>query len=447
MQKRADLLISNGLIVVMDPQMATYYPGSIAVDGGLIVAAGSSEIIDPQYLADTKIDATGKIVMPGLISCHTHAALSVLRGMADDTPLQPRLQIIIWPILAQMTESESYAAARLGCLEMLRAGITTFLDMWNFIGATVAAVEEAGLRACLSPYIMGLGDMGRGDRELAQNVRDWRLYHGRANGRISIWFGPHTPYTCSEHLLRQVQELATSCGVGVHIHVAETREEHWQSMQRHGVSPITYLDRIGFLRPNVLAAHMVQLSAEDIAIVKERGVSVAHNPTSNMKLGSGIAPVPQMLECGIAVGLGPDGASANNVLDLFQEMKMTALLHKVDRYDPTVLPAEQILAMGTRIGAQALGLEKHIGTLEVGKKADIIIIDTCKAHLVPLHPRLPQQIFSHLVYATSAQDVETVIVDGRILLFQGRVMSMDEERVLKEGQETAERLLKRIGLL
>ncbi|MDD2440264.1 MAG: amidohydrolase family protein, partial [Methanosarcinaceae archaeon] len=313
-----------------------------------------------------------------------------------------------------------------------------FADMYFFMDESAKAVEASGLRAALSYGMIELGDEEKGKSELLEGRRFVRNWQGAAGGKISTMYGPHAPNTCSKEFLRKVREAATEDGAGINIHILETEAELKAMKAQYGMCSVNLLEEIGFLGPDVLAAHCVWLSDGDLEILNRRGVKVSHNPVSNMKLASGIAPVPKMLAKGINVGLGTDGCASNNNLDLFEEMKTTALLHKVNSFDPTVLPARQVLEMATLKGAQAI--EPDAGMLKVGKKADLILVDMKKPHLSPCFDNIP----SHLVYAARGSDVRTTIVDGKVLMDDYKVLVLDEEKVVEEAQKAAEELVARV---
>jgi len=376
--------------------------------------------------------------LPGLINGHTHLAMVLLRGVADDMALMPWLETKIWPIEKNLRAEDCYVGALLGCLEIIKSGTTCFADQYFFMENVARAVEEAGMRASLSYGIIELGDSKRRESELRAGEKLVKGCNGTAKGRISTMFGPHAAYTCSPECLIKVKELAKKYKVGIHTHISETQDEVKQITEKYGKRPVEHLDAIGFLGPEVLAAHCVWLTEKEIKILCDHGVKPVHNPVSNMKIACGIAPVPEMLAAGIPVALGTDGAASNNALDMFNEMKFAALLNKVGKLNPTVMPAQAVLEMATINGAIALGLEKEIGSLEAGKKADIVLVDLKKPHLTPLH-----NVVSHLVYSAVGGDVDTTIVDGKILMQNTEVLVLDEDKVLDQAQKTSDDLLAR----
>jgi 5-methylthioadenosine/S-adenosylhomocysteine deaminase len=432
----ADILIKDGYVITVDPQRRIFERGSVAIEGDKIVAVGKGV----KAKAETVIDARGKAILPGLINAHTHLSMTLFRGVADDMPLMEWLETKIWPIEENLTADDCYTGALLGCLEMIKSGTTCFADQYFHMKDVARAVEEAGLRGVLSRGIIELDDPKKREATIKEGERLVKTCHGKANGRILTMFGPHASYTCSPECLMQVKELAKKYKVGIHIHISESQDEVDKVTKKYGKRPVEHLDSIGFLGPEVLAAHCVWLAEREIAVIRERGVKPVHNPVSNMKIACGVAPVPGMLAAGIPVALGTDGAASNNSLDMFNEMKFAALLSKVHKLDPTVVPAQATLEMATINGAIALGLQDKIGSLEVGKKADIVLVDMKKPHLVPLH-----NVISHLVYSAVGGDVDTVIVDGKILMQGRKVLTLDEDKVLERAQKASDDLLARGG--
>ena len=432
----ADILIKDGYVITMDPQRHIFERGSVAIEGGRIAAVGK----DINAKAGTVIDARGKAVLPGLVNAHTHLSMVLLRGVADDMPLMEWLEKKIWPIEENLTSNDSYIGALLGCLEMIKSGTTCFADQYFYMEDVARAVEEAGLRGVLARGIIELDDPEKRETTIKEGERLVKNCHGMANGRILTMFGPHAAYTCSPECLMRVKELAKKYEVGIHTHIAETQEEIEKITEKYGKRPVEHLDSIGFLGPEVLAAHCVWVTDREIKIIQKHGVKPVHNPVSNMKTASGVAPVPEMIAAGMPVALGTDGAASNNSLDMFNEMKFATLLNKVHKFDPTALPAQKVLEMATINGAIALGLQDEIGSLEAGKKADIVLVDMKKPHLTPLH-----NVISHLVYSAIGSDVDTVIVDGKILVRGRKVLTLGEDEVLGRAQKASDDLLARGG--
>ena len=402
------ILIKNAFI--LDPNNFEDKKQSLLIKDDLI--AEIADEIDESNI-DKVIDAEGKILLPGLVNTHTHLSMTLFRGLADDLSLDSWLNDHIWPMEANLNGDYCYIGALLGAVELIKSGTTTFSDMYFYMEDVARAVEDAGIRAVLSYGMIDFGIEEKREAEIKENMALFNACNGMADGRIKVFFGPHSPYTASEELLVKVRELADENGIGIHIHVSETQKEINDSLDERGLRPFEYLEKIGFLGPDVVAAHCVWLSDNEIEIIKKHGVKVSHNPCSNMKLASGIAPVSKLIENGICVSIGTDGASSNNNLDLIEELKTASLLQKVSTLDPKVLDSEESIRMATIKGAEALGLDDEIGTIEVGKKADIILIDTAAANMTPDSSSLS----SNVVYSANGSNVDTTICNGKILKF------------------------------
>ncbi|MBR2556975.1 MAG: amidohydrolase family protein [Methanobrevibacter sp.] len=398
------------------------------------IAEIASEIDETK--ADKIIDASGKILLPGFINTHTHLSMTLFRGLADDLSLDSWLNDHIWPMEANLNGEYCYIGALLGAVELIKSGTTTFSDMYFYMEDVARAVDEAGIRAVLSYGMIDFGDAERRENEIKENFALFENCNGMADGRIKVFFGPHSPYTASKDLLIKVRQLADEYNIGIHIHVSETQKEINDSLDEKGKRPFEFLDEIGFLGPDVVAAHSVWLSDEEIEIIKKNNVKISHNPCSNMKLASGIAPVSKLLENGICVSIGTDGASSNNNLDLIEEMKTASLLQKVDTLNPKVLTSDETLAIGTINGAEALGLDSEIGTIEVGKKADIILIDTNCANMVPDS----SQPSSNIIYSANGSNVDTTICNGKILMENKKLTVLDEQEIYKKAREAIDKL-------
>ena len=389
------ILIKNALI--LSPNTNFKNKQSILIKDNLI-AEISSQIDESN--ASKIIDATGKIVIPGLINTHTHLSMTLFRGLADDLSLDSWLNDHIWPMEANLNGDFCYIGALLGAVELIKSGTTTFSDMYFYMEDVARAIDEAGIRAVLSYGMIDFGDEEKRKNEIKANLELFEACDGMADGRIKVFFGPHSPYTASEELLIKVRELADEYNMGIHIHVSETQKEIEDVSSQKGLRPFEYLDKIGFLGPDVVAAHSVWLSDNEIEIIKKNNVKISHNPCSNMKLASGVAPVSKLIENDICVSIGTDGASSNNNLDLIEELKTASLLQKVSTLDPKVLNSDEAIAMGTIKGAEALGLESEIGSIEVGKKADIVLIDTNSANMVPDSSSLS----SNIIYSANGSN-------------------------------------------
>ncbi|MEW6623286.1 MAG: amidohydrolase [Bacillota bacterium] len=430
-------VIKNGYILTMvDDQLAAgdhYFIGDILIDGNKItqVVHATHNYSNEEYEV---IDATGMVVLPGFINCHTHAAMTLLRGYADDLPLMEWLEKKIWPLEDKLMPDYVHWGTKLAILEMIKGGTTCFADMYFMMDQVAEAVQQTGMRACLSRGIIAFNN---GDKSLKESVDFTHKWHQSAEGRITAMLGPHAPYTCPPDFLEEVTAEAKNLGIGIHIHLAETLSEVKQLKEQYGKTAFEIAYDAGlFSGVKVIAAHCVYATDSDMELILKGNVGVAHNPESNMKLASGIAPVTKMLKAGITVGLGTDGAASNNNLDMIQEMRSAALLQKVHTLDPTVIPSYTALAMATKNGAKVLGLEKEIGTIQAGMKADIIILNLKEPHLQPIH-----DINAHLVYSASAADVDTVIIDGKVVMMNREVFTMDEERVIFEVNDIVKKLL------
>ena len=399
-----------------------------------IISEISDEIDESNV--DKIIDATGKILLPGLINTHTHLSMTLFRGLADDLSLDSWLNDHIWPMEANLNGDYCYVGALLGAVELIKSGTTTFSDMYFYMEDVASAVDDAGIRAVLSYGMIDFGDAEKRENEIKENLDLFNSCNGMADGRIKVFFGPHSPYTASEELLVKVRELADEYKMGIHIHVSETQKEINDISAEKGLRPFEYLDSIGFLGPDVLCAHCVWLSDEEIEIIKKHDVKISHNPCSNMKLASGIAPVKKLLDNDICVAIGTDGASSNNNLDIIEELKTASLLHKVSTLDPEALNSDEALAMGTIEGAKALGLDDEIGTIEVGKKADLILIDTNNANMIPDSSKLS----SNIIYAANGFNVDTTICNGQILMENRQLTTLDEQDIYKKAKEAIDEL-------
>jgi 5-methylthioadenosine/S-adenosylhomocysteine deaminase len=429
-----DILVRNGQILTLNPHQPAIADGAVAIRGDHIAEVGESAAMDPR-LARRVIDARGGIVMPGLVNTHTHAAMTLFRGLADDLPLMNWLNDHIFPAEAALDDRKVHSGALLACAEMILSGTTTFCDMYLFEDAVARAARQAGMRAVVGEVLFDFPSPHYGpiEKGFAYIEKLLEAYHG--DPLVTVAVEPHSPYLCAPAVLTRASDLARSRGVPLVIHLSETAAEVAALQQRYGRTPVEHLEALGVLAPNVLACHCVALTAEDIRRLKRHDVKVSHNPESNMKLASGVAPVPQLLAAGVCVGLGTDGAASNNNLDLFLEMDTAAKLHKVQGLDPTVLDADTVLRMATLDGARALGLSGRIGSIEPGKKADLIIVDTRRPHLVPMyHPA------SQLVYAARGSDVTTAIINGRVVMEGGRILTFDVEQAMAEVDRLARQI-------
>ena len=423
-------LIRGATVITVNENFHIIHDADVVIEQESITYVGAQKEWRDQF--DKVINGRGKLLSPGFVNAHGHAAMSLLRSYADDVPLMYWLEKRIWPIEAKLKREDVYWGSMLAMVEMLKGGTTTFTDMYFFMDQVAEAAEESGIRAVLSRGLVGIGEMAdKGLEESEQFVQAWQ---GRG-GRITTMLGPHAPYTCPPHYLKRIMTLQEKLKVPIQIHLSETTDEVERIREQYGVSPTVLLKDIGLFTKPVLAAHCVHLTADDLDILKEFDVHVAHNPGSNLKLGSGISPVPDMLKRGITVGLGTDGAASNNNLDMMEEMRLAALLHKGSRMDPTAITARDALAMATRESAKAVFLD-DVGVVAAGMKADLIMLDLRKPHLTPLH-----DLVAHLVYAAQPSDITLVMVNGKILVEDGNMITLDEENIMYQAQQRAMHLV------
>jgi cytosine/adenosine deaminase-related metal-dependent hydrolase len=451
------MLFTNGTIITMNPRREIITNGTIAINDNRIVAIDNSDTLLRQYHDDKVTDVKGKLILPGLIDTHVHLAQALIRGCADDMALIQWLCERVWVLQGNFTQDDGYASARLCIAEMLKSGTTTFLESmlahrYGFDGIA-KAVEESGIRACLAGIVMDIGTYATQTSSMHPGLvesRDTSLFgvldmhskwNGAANDRIHVWFGPRTPGGVTSELYREMSDYAHQRNMGITMHLAEVEADKNFLNEKYGLSPVYYAESVGILGPKTVLVHMVWLTKADIDKLAETRTNVSHNPSSNSKLASGVCKVPQMLASGVNVALGCDGGPSNNDYDLIREMKLAAIIHKAVTNDPLVVPAETVLEMATINGARALGLEHEIGSLEVGKKADLVVIDLNHLHTTPS----PNPV-SSLVYAATGGEVDTVIVDGRIVVEQGQLLTVNEEEVIMQARQHAEALYQRAGI-
>ncbi|MCL5260338.1 MAG: amidohydrolase [Gammaproteobacteria bacterium] len=426
----ADYIIYGDYVVTVNTAMDVISNGAVAVKDNIIIAVGDATTLFKKYPEAKVLGGKGQLVMPGLVNTHNHAPMVYLRGIADDLPLKEWLEEHIWPKEGKWVGSEFVSdATKLACLEMLQGGTTTFADMYFYCDAMARSVKSVGLRAVL-------GETGFDFPTAA--VKSLAEYFQRAEEFIQLWqdealikpsIAPHSPYACCPETLKKVQHIAHKYNAPIHIHVAETEWEVQEIKSKYGKRPVEHLDAIGFLNEHVIAAHCVWLDPHEIEILAKRKVGVAHCIESNLKLASGIAPIPAMLREGVKVGLGTDGAASNNDLNMFSEIATAAKVHKLFAKDLTALDAKTAVLMATKRGAEVLGYN-NLGFLAPGALADIITLDLERAHLLPLY-----NVYSHLVYAANAADVVNVMVNGEILLHNGEVISCDVAEILAKAHE------------
>lgn len=425
------ILIENAHIIPMTGKNEQISNGYVVIEDSLIKSMGAGQAPEGEY--DKRIDANNYLMIPGFINTHTHAAMTLLRGYADDLPLMEWLENKIWPMEAKLNDEKIYWGTKLAIVEMIKSGTTTFVDMYFSMNHVAQAVEETGIRAVLSRGKIGVAP--NAEIALEESIDFIKNWHKKADGRVTCMFGPHAPYTCPPEYLKRIVALAGDLDVGINIHVAETNSEIADIKNQCGATPVALLEEIGLFERDVLAAHCVHLTEDDMNILKKYNVGVAHNPESNMKLASGIAPVPEMLEKGITVALGTDGASSNNNLDMLQEMRSAAFLHKVNKMDTTIIPAYTALEMATLNGAKALKMNEEIGQIKVGMKADMILINNNSAHMTPQYDAV-----ANIVYSAQASDVDTVIINGNIIMENRVLNNIDEDEIIKECRRIVKEL-------
>jgi 5-methylthioadenosine/S-adenosylhomocysteine deaminase len=413
----------------MDKTHRVIENGALAIRNDKIIAVGTRAEIARRYRATRTIDATGRAVIPGLINTHTHVPMSLFRGISDDLDLNDWLTKYIFPAEAKnVDEAFVRAGTRLGLAEMIRGGTTTYCDMYYFEDAIADETKKAGVRGVLGETIIDfpVADNKTFDQAMAYTERYIRKW--KNDPLIVAALAPHAPYTVSTEHLEAIKKLSDKLEAPIVTHIAETKKERDDILAQKGATPVNYLNRIGFLGERVIAAHVVFVTDDEIDILNSKGVGAAHNPQSNMKLASGTAPVPQMLRKDLAVGLGTDGAASNNDLDMWEEMDTAAKLHKLISGDPKTLTAEQAFEMATIRGARALDLNKITGSIETGKRGDIVIVDLDSLHQTPMY-----NIYSHLVYATKASDVRTVIINGRVVMLDRALLTLNESAIKRDA--------------
>ncbi|KAG2173493.1 hypothetical protein INT44_007084 [Umbelopsis vinacea] len=452
------MLYYNADIVTMNADRHIIADGAILVKDNRIADIGKTKALKEKYPEEETYDFGGKLVIPGLIDTHVHLAQSLLRGCADDKELIQWLCQRVWVLQGCFEEDDGYVAAKLCIAEMLKSGTTTFLeamcaDRYNF-SRIATAVEESGIRACLGKIVMDIGTytdaafaMHPGlietrEQSLLGTLAMHEKWHGKANDRIHVWFGSRTPGGVSVELFKEMTQISQEKDIRITMHCAEVEADKKYFREEFDMSPMEFCDHVGLLSDKTVLVHMVWIEEKDIKMLASSGTHVSHNPTSNCKLASGIAKVPMMLEHKVNVSMGCDGSPCNNDYDMIREMKLAAILHKAVSLDPTVMPAEQVLEMATLNGAKALGLEKEIGSLEVGKKADFVAVDLNKLHTTPSYNPV-----STLVYAATGGDVDTVVVDGKIVVQKGELLTINEEEIRVQAKEHADALYKRAGIV
>lgn len=431
--QQLDIIIKNGTILTLDSKNSILENGFLCIRGDSIFKIGTGN--PTSFKAEKIIDAEGGLILPGLVNCHTHAAMSLFRGLADDLPLMEWLNNYIFPAESKMDAEFVYTGTLLALAEMIMSGTTTFCDMYLFEEEVAKAARKAGVRCLVGEVLYDFPSPNYGPVEKGLEYTESLIQKWTNDPIVSIAVEPHSLFTCNPELLTASNELALKYNVPLIIHVAETLTEVAEIKEKYGKTPVMYLDSLGLLGSHLIADHCVHVEDADIKTMAVHGVNVVHNPESNMKLASGIAPVPQMLSQGLTVGLGTDGCASNNNLDLFSEMDTAAKLHKVNTLNPTVMDALSVLKMATIQGAGTLGLQDITGSLEVGKKADVIVIDTHKPHLTPMYNAI-----SHLVYAARGNDVRHSIINGQPVMEDRKLLTLDLAEIITRAREMSIRV-------
>ncbi|GHD19425.1 hypothetical protein GCM10007052_27890 [Halioglobus japonicus] len=432
--RQPDLIVYGDYVLTMTPEQDLIEDGAVVINGDRIIAVGKRGDIDSQFVASRTLSGAGKVLMPGLINGHTHTAMTLFRGMVDDLDLMTWLNHYVFPMEGRfVTPAFVRTGTQLACWEMIRGGTTTFVDMYFYPDEIARVVDECGVRAIVAaPHIdyPSPGFSGWDDSFAA--AKDFVARWSGKHPRVTPAFAPHAPYTVSAAHLKATVEAAADSDALISMHLAEAPAETAYIAEHFKTTPVQHVAGLGMFHRKLIAAHMVQLNKQDIAITAKAGVGAIHNPTSNMKLGAGISPVPAMLSAGVNVGLGTDGAASNNDLDMWEEVRMAALLHKASSGDPTALPATTALAMATRTGAAAIRMGDHIGQLKSGYQADMIQVDYTGLERQPLY-----DIRSHLVYTLDASDVVTTLVAGKVLMQDRQVLTLDEAILRKDVNRAA----------
>lgn len=436
-----DLLLTNAIVITMNPQSDLFDPGAVAIRGNQIVAVGPVHDVAAQYRAQETVDCTGRAILPGLVNAHTHAPMTLLRGLADDLRLDVWLMGYVMPVEREFVSPDfCRLGTLLACAEMIRSGVTCFADMYYFEEHVARAVADVGMRAVCSQTVLKWPSPDATSYEDSLGAARDFIYKWKGHSLIMPSVAPHAPYTCTPEILQACAALAAETDTPLHTHLAETAVEVEDNRKQHGMPVIPWVEKQNLFDARVLAAHCVHVDEGEIRKLRKYGAGVAHNPTSNLKLSSGVAPVVKMLELGLNVGIGTDGAAANNDLDMFEETRLAAILAKGISGDPTALPAKKALEMATILGARALHLGEITGSLEPGKRADLAVVDLGPIHNSPKFERDPHAVYAQLVYAAKSTDVTDVLADGRWLMRGRKLLSLDEAALAAAAQDYARRI-------
>ena len=439
--EKIDLLLTNAIVLVMDEGFHQYEPGAVAITGNKIVAVGPQPQMEKEYTPEATLDCGGKVLMPGLVNAHTHIPMTLLRGLADDLRLDVWLLGYMMPVEREFVSPDFVRlGSRLACAEMLRSGVTCFADMYYFEEAIAEAVAQIGMRAVCSQTVLKFPTPDAADFEESLSLACNFIQRWKNHPLIVPSVAPHAPYTCTPEILHLAAALAQEFDVPLHTHISETAQEVENMRNEQGMPVVPYVKKQGLLEAKVLAAHCVHIDEGEIRTLLHAKTGVAHNPSSNMKLASGVAPVRRMLDLGINVGIGTDGPASNNDLDMFEEIRLAAFLAKGFSGDPTALPARTVLAMATRLGANALHLGDITGSLEAGKRADLILVDLSSLHNSPRFHHDPNGTYAQIIYASKASDVTDVMIEGKWVLRNRQLLTIDEAELVKESQQYAQRI-------
>ncbi|MFD0694786.1 amidohydrolase [Paenibacillus sp. GCM10027628] len=426
-------LITNGTFISINETKSTV-KGCMVIEGDRITYIGE-QAPEPKEFYDEAIDGTNKLYMPGLVNTHGHAAMSLLRGYGDDLALQIWLEEKMWPMEAKFSSQDVKWGTLLSILEMIKGGTTTIVDMYDHMNEVAMAIEQSGMRGCLTRGVIGLCPREVQDAKLKEATEFATNWHGKADGRITTMMSPHAPYTCPPDYIERIVQVAHDLNLPIHTHMSETSREVQANVDQYGLRPVAHLEKIGVFSRPTLVAHGVHLTDDEIDVLRQYDVRISHNPGSNLKLASGVARVPELLRAGVKVSLGTDGAASNNNLDMFEEMRLAALIHKGVSSDPLAVPAAEALLMGTRMGAESIWLE-DVGQLLPGMKADFIALDIDQPHFLP-----KTDFISHVVYSASAKDVVDVCVNGNWIVRKGECLTLDEEKIKREFEQSFDKLL------
>jgi 5-methylthioadenosine/S-adenosylhomocysteine deaminase len=442
-KQNVDLIVSGGIVVTMDGSRAVYQDGSVAVRGDSIVATGPRAEIEAHYQSTQKIDASGHLVLPGFINGHTHVPMTLFRGLHDDVTLDDWLRKYIFPAEAKNVNEDFVRwGTRLAAAEQIRAGVTTFADMYYFEDAIAEETKAAGMRGVLGETFIDFpAPDNKSEAEMLAYTEKF-LKHWQGDPLIHAAPAPHSIYTCSKKTLQDSAALARKYHAPILIHVSEMKKEWDDSLKQNGMSPVQYLDKLGVLGPDVVAAHCIFVDEADRKTLADRGVGCVHNPSSNMMIASGVSPVPEMRAAGVAVGLGTDGpAGSNNDLDLMEEIDLAAKLAKITKMNPLALNAKAVVEMATIDGARAVHMEKEIGSLEAGKKADLILISLNEPNAVPIY-----DLYAQIAYSLKGSDVDTVVIGGRVVMRDRKLLTIDEPKVLEKAREYGKSVKASLGM-